>query len=128
MSWYNGAACSTAYAAVCEIPVGVYACARSPPPARPPPPTGNLCLPPNDPDNYCSLERGSCYVKNTTVQTYPNAVIACKTRGGNVVAYSSYEEQKEVESNISPASYWLGIQKVGVGSPLVLLAHSSAAV
>jgi hypothetical protein len=43
MSWYNGAACSTAYAAVCEIPVAAFACKSSPPPAPAPPPTASLC-------------------------------------------------------------------------------------
>jgi hypothetical protein len=41
--WNNAAACSTAYRAVCEIPVGQFACPTSPPPARPPPPRGILC-------------------------------------------------------------------------------------
>jgi hypothetical protein len=42
-AWNNGAACSTAYVAMCEIPVARYACPTSPPPARPPPPTRTLC-------------------------------------------------------------------------------------
>lgn len=40
MSWYNAAACSTAYAAVCEMPIAAYACAGYPPPAAPPPTAG----------------------------------------------------------------------------------------
>ncbi len=42
-NWNNGAACSTAYAAICEIPVAQYACPTSPPPASPPPPRRTLC-------------------------------------------------------------------------------------
>ncbi len=42
-AWNNVAVCSTAYRAMCEIPVGQYACPTSPPPASPPPPRRTLC-------------------------------------------------------------------------------------
>jgi hypothetical protein len=43
MSWYNGAACTTAYAAVCEAPLAAYACLGYPPPAASPPPASSSC-------------------------------------------------------------------------------------
>jgi hypothetical protein len=42
-AWNNGAVCSTAYAAMCEIPVAAYACASSPPPTPPPLPSAPSC-------------------------------------------------------------------------------------
>ena len=42
-SWYNYAACTTAYAAVCEQPLASYACAGYPPPSSPAPVAGSAC-------------------------------------------------------------------------------------
>jgi hypothetical protein len=42
-AWSNAAACSTAYTALCEIPVAVFACNSTPPPAPAPPPAASLC-------------------------------------------------------------------------------------
>jgi hypothetical protein len=41
-SWFN-VACSTLYAALCEIPLSSYVCPEYPPPAPSPPPAGALC-------------------------------------------------------------------------------------
>ena len=75
-----------------------------------PPPPG---LPPNDPDTLCNTTRGSCYLKNTSALTYANAMAHCQRLGGAVVGYTTAAEQLEVETAITPASYWLGISRVG---------------
>jgi hypothetical protein len=70
-------------------------------------------LPPNDPDTLCNTTRGSCYLKNTSALTYANAMAHCQRLGGAVVGYTTAAEQLEVETAITPASYWLGISRVG---------------
>lgn len=68
--------------------------------------------PPSGPLVHCNTARGSCYLKNTTSMTYANAAAHCQRLGGTAVGYSSAAEQLEVETALSPASYWLGISRV----------------
>lgn len=48
----------------------------------------------------------------------------CQSKGGSIVAYANQDEQLQVEKAISPASYWLGISKVGRRGGCVPLAWS----
>jgi hypothetical protein len=88
-----------------------------------PPPPG---LPPNDPDTLCNTTRGSCYLRNSTLQTYTNAVAHCQRLGGAIVGYTSAAEQLEVETSIgTPASYWLGISRVSLVGLRVFIVNPS---
>jgi hypothetical protein len=74
-------------------------------------------LPPNDPDFYCNTTRNACFSKGATTVIFPDARTACRTAGGDLVAYTSYEKQLEIQKTLAPASHWIGIERVGATAP-----------
>ena len=68
---------------------------------------------------FTSAASNSTYCVNTTLAIYPEAQAACAASGGYLVAYSSLQEQREVEAELVASGvllgnfhqlYWMGLR------------------
>jgi hypothetical protein len=100
---YYPQVCSTSNQYICEVPQSNWRCPPSPPA---PPPAPVSCLPQDTEFQVCNVTRGSCYRYQTGGAAITTHRTTCSNSGGYLVAWNSYEEQREVENYFTGGSAW----------------------